>query len=493
MTIIPYSRRFDQFTLSQMVELDAVAQRYRQFFALFDWSLVAEPPQDPARPGKRPHPESAYVKALLLKINEGFAYCTQWRRFLVEHPFLVLELGFRPVLDVSQPYGFDVEKTVPTARWLSEKQRTLEQPALQALLAATVQDLRQEIPGLGEVVAFDVTHIYAWVKENNLRVYVKDRYKKEVQPRGDHDCRLGVKKSSTKGKAAEAREEPRAASATAQDKKPPKAKQSSTTKAAKGAKPEGKKEEGKKEAHKKEEKETFWGYGSGVASATVAGYGDVVLAEYTQPFNENDITDFISLYIRTVGALGFLPTHLAADAAFDAWYVYQMVAHRGGIAAVPLNAHGPRASERDEDGVPFCAKGLLMQPTYQFAHTYGYRTHRFRCPLLFPQPSGQTCDHQQFEKGKGCVKDLNWEAGGQMRVTLNRDGPLFHAVYDQRTSTERINSQSKELGLKRPHVRNIRAVRNLNTLTYLVINARALQRARDLNASLLTDAVNKVA
>ncbi len=29
---------------------------------------------------------------------------------------LVLELGFRPVLDVTQPYGFDVERTVPTAR-----------------------------------------------------------------------------------------------------------------------------------------------------------------------------------------------------------------------------------------------------------------------------------------------------------------------------------------------------------------------------------------
>ncbi len=73
-----------------------------------------------------------------------------------------------------------------------------------------------------------------------------------------------------------------------------------------------------------------------------------------------------------------------------------------------------------------------------------------------------------------------------MRVTLDRDGPLYKAIYKQRTSTERINSQSKALGIKRPKVRNIRSVRNLNTLTYLVINARALQRARELNASLLT-------
>ncbi len=76
---------------------------------------------------------------------------------------------------------------------------------------------------------------------------------------------------------------------------------------------------------------------------------------------------------------------------------------------------------------------------------------------------------------------------------LDRQSPLYHAIYDQRTSTERINSQSKAMGIKRPVVRNLPAVRNLNTLTYLVINARALQRARDLNSSLLTTQLGKVA
>ena len=28
------------------------------------------------------------------------------------------------------------------------------------------------MPGLGEVVSFDVTHIYAWVREYNPSVYV---------------------------------------------------------------------------------------------------------------------------------------------------------------------------------------------------------------------------------------------------------------------------------------------------------------------------------
>jgi len=134
-----------------------------------------------------------------------------------------------------------------------------------------------------------------------------------------------------------------------------------------------------------------------------------------------------------------------------------------------------------------------MHPTFQFHHTSGYRAQRFRCPMLVPTTAGETCEHAQFAKGKGCVKDLNWELGGQMRVTLDRDGPLYHAVYDQRTSTERINSQSKELGIKRPKVRHIDSIRNLNTLTYLVINARALRRARELNANLLSMPVKMIA
>ncbi len=249
-----------------------------------------------------------------------------------------------------------------------------------------MQDLCEEIPGLGEVVAFDVTHIYAFVKENNLRVYVKDRYKKEVQPRGDRDCRLGVTKGSNQDKAEDERTSEPATAKTRRGRTP---------KPAKDTKPDDKKLDGKKSDGKKDGKECLWGYGSGVASATVAGYGDVVLAEYTQPFNENDMSYFVPLYIRTVAALSGFPIHITADAAFDAWYVYQTVALRGGIAAIPLNTHGHPESQSDPDGTPLCDQGLRMHPTYQFSHTNGYCSQRFRCPLLFPQPTGHTCDHEQ--------------------------------------------------------------------------------------------------
>ena len=126
-----------------------------------------------------------------------------------------------------------------------------------------------------------------------------------------------------------------------------------------------------------------------------------------------------------------------------------------------------------------------MHPTTQFNHTYGYRAQRFQCPLLFPEPTGASCAHEQFAKGKGCVKDVNWELGGIQRVTLDRDGPLFRALYNQRTGCERVNARAKELGIERPRVRNGRSVANLNTLIYLTSNVRALQRATSMNTGLL--------
>ncbi len=439
--MIPASVRFDQSTIASLLEVDPLVQDYRAFFSLLDWSVVERwQAQRSACCGSHGHPLTAYIKAFLVRIKEGLIYTKQLRNFLLKHPLLVIELGFNLELDESADYGFDMERTLPCRYWLGEKLRQLDRALLQDLLAATVAALKEEIPGLGEVVAFDVKHIYGWVKENNERTYVKDRYDKTKQLAGDPDCKLGVKRSSNQ-------EQP--------------------------------------DGSTKEKKEYIWGYGSGVAAATVAGYGDVVLAEYTQPFNENDITYYHPLYHQTVLALNNFPQHITADAAFDAWYVYDDAARHGGIAAVPLNQHGHPKYHRDPDGTPLCPKGLRMHPTIQFNHTYGYRAQRFCCPLLFPEKTGAICDHEQFAKEKGCVKDVNWEKGGQMRVTLDRAHPIYKAIYDQRTCCERINSQAQALGIERPKVRNICSVRNLNTLIYLIINVRALRRAKSINKAIL--------
>src|SRR5215467_9821207 len=118
--MIPHSHLFDQPTLCSLIKHDAVVQRYRAFFDLINWTPVEQYQELRSSQGRPAHPESAYVKALLVKLCEGKVHITELRLFLIEHPLLVLELGFRPVLDPAEPFGFAVEKTVPKVRWLRE-------------------------------------------------------------------------------------------------------------------------------------------------------------------------------------------------------------------------------------------------------------------------------------------------------------------------------------------------------------------------------------
>jgi len=385
-------------------------------------------------PGQEPHPEKAYVKALLIKKRQNFDHITQLRLYLVQHPLLVREIGFRLKLDSQQPYGFDVEATVPTDRWLRHKQQVMDNRMLQTLFQETVHQLQAEIPELGQTVVIDTKHIYAWVKENNPREFIANRYDPEKQPTGDPDCRLGVKRSNN--------------------------------------------QEGSDGKATKASKEYLWGYATGILAATHPVYGDVVLAEHTQPFNAADVTYFAPLYDQLVKTLGFRPKNFAGDAAFDSWRVYQPFAEDGGVAAIPLNLRGFPAPQLGPHGHRLCEAGLEMSPYVEFDNgTKGYRAQVLRCPRLFSHEANGSCDHKQFTNG-GCIKQVNIEAGGMMRVQLDRASEAYKQLYKQRTASERINSQAKASGIERPKVRHVASVVNLNTLTYIVINARALQRIR---------------
>ena len=413
---------------------DPVAQDYEVFFGLLDFNGVPERDEFQAWPGWRPQPERAYVKAALIMIRQKLTFHTELRDFLVQHPALVLVVGFHPVVDEQKPYGFEAERTVPSARHLGRKLQTMDNTVLKRVLGSTVADLQREIPDLGETVSQDVKHIYAWVKENNPKAYVKDRYDPERQPAGDPDCRLGVKRSSNQG-----------------------------------------------EGDTDERKEYLWGYGTGICATKHPVYGEFALAEWTQTFNTHDVTYFHALQTQTETHLEHPPRNLAADAAFDAWYAYEPFAQAGGIAAIPLNLRGHSEPQLGPNGFHLCQDGREMAGSYQFIdRVHDHPAQVERCPLLFPLPTGEQCgvNHQQFQKRVGCVKHLNLTAGARMRVQLDHHSSEYKAIYKQRTASERIFSQAKALGIERPRLRNFHAVQNRNTLIYIVINAKALQRVR---------------
>ncbi len=433
----------------------------KPFFDLLDWSMIPERHEQHAWPGSPPHPQRAYAKALLIRINEHFDYTTRLRHFLVKHPALVIRIGFRPVLDETQPFGFDVERTVPCARHLRRKLLTLDNALLQTLLGGTVQTLKAEIADVGESVATDVKHIYAWVRENNPREQIPNRFDPHRQPRGDPDCKLGVKESHNQGHAVAPGAPLTVGSPSVEPAEP-------------------------KRQRPKESKEYLWGYGTGISVARNALYGEFVLAEQTQPFNRHDSQYYFPLMHQTRARLGHGPTRYSADAAFDAWYIYQDIHDGGGKAYIPFNTHGFAYPTFGPQGQHRCADGREMIGLYQYYdRTHGYQAEVEKCPLLFGDvPPDETCriQHPQFVKGVGCVKYRNLELGAQLRVELDRHSEEYDTAYDDRTAAERINSQAKAFGIERPKLRRLRSIRNQNTLIYIVINLKAIQRVRALKA-----------
>ena len=400
-------------------------------------------------------PHTALIAAELIKLNESLPSTHKLKRFLVEHPGFISLLELPLVPAPNHPLGFNALASLPTQRHLNRLFRQLPNASLQFLLADSVRLIQIELAALDvlplECVSLDTKHIIAWVKENNPKAYVQDRYDKTQQPAGDPDCRLGCKRRHNRLPSPTRNAVP-----------------ATTLKVG----------------------EFYWGYGSGVVVAKVPGWGEFVLAELTQSFDHGDVTYFFPLMRQTQDRLGYRPRYGTFDAAFDAWYVY---AHfysendpTGGFAAVPFSEKGNyKAKQRQfaPDGAPLCAAGLPMPLKF----TYTDRTTciiehergKYVCPFKFSTATKRTCPirHPNWKR-KGCTAMMPTSIGARLRYTLDRDSDLYKQIYRQRSATERINSQAVALGIERPHLRNGPAIANQNTLIYLLINLRFLQRLR---------------
>jgi hypothetical protein len=444
--------------LPRFVRESEVAMKYLRLLGPLDWTHF------PERPDRRFHPDcpalsyAPVVAAYLVKIDQHLAYMSDLWEYLIEHPPLVWALGFPLVRSSAFSWRFDVRASLPTHRHLSRLLRTLPNASPKFLLANTVQQVQATLsrvaPHFGDCISLDTEHVIAWVKENNHKAYVQaGRYDKTRQPPGDPDCRLGCKRKRNQGKGEQSIE----------DRPTPITNPVSARHLAFG--------------------EYYWGYGSGVVATKVDGWGEFVLAELTQTFDQSDTSYFHPLMADVEQRLGRSPRFGAFDAAFDAFYVYEYFADAGGFAAVPLVERGGRGRRSfSVDGLPLCAAGLPMP----LGGTFECRTTlivdergRYLCPLRYPQPTGAACpvEHKNWAK-KGCVTTMATSVGARIRYEIDRDSPEYKDVYRQRTATERVNSQAVDFGIERPKLRNGVSIANHNTLTYVLINLHALQRVR---------------
>ena len=464
----PFRRpRPNLYTLAQhpdrmprFVRDSPVAQRYLRLLAPIDWAHFPERDLETDW-GAPTIPFAAFAAACLVKLDHNLLYMSSLRRYLADHPSLLWMLGFPLVFSARSAYGFDVDASLPTARHLTRLLRKAPNACFQYLLDETVRllmlELRDLAPDFGSCISLDTKHILAWVKENNPKAYLKGgRFHKDQQPTGDPDCRLGCKRKHNQRSHNESPQTP------LNDAVP-----ASSVKVG----------------------EYYWGYASGVVATKVPGWCEVVLAELTQPFDRGDTTYFHPLMAQVKRRLGFYPPFGAFDAAFDAFYVYEAFHRAGGFAAVPFVLKGKtKLRTFDPDGLPLCKAGLPMPLKFTYtSRTTSIIVHEkgsYVCPLAYPEPSDQTCpiDDPHWPKG-GCKTTLATSIGARIRHQLDRDCQAYKLVYKQRTATERINSLAKELGIERPKLRNGAAIANQNTLIYVLLNLRALQRVRQRKAA----------
>jgi hypothetical protein len=443
--------------LPRFVRDSLVAQRYLRLLGPIDWTHFPERDLETDW-GTPAIPFATFAAACLIKLDQGQVYMSSLRNYLADHPALAWCLGFPINVNPRRANSADMKASLPTARHLTRMLRTTPNACFQYLLDETVRllvsDLQDVAPDFGHCISLDTKHILAWVKENNPKTFAKDRYDKTKQPAGDPDCKLGCKRKRNQRTRRESQQTPLTDPVSA-----------STVKVG----------------------EYYWGYGSGVVATKVPGWGEFVLAELTQPFNCGDTTYFFPLMADVERRLGFRPPYGAFDAAYDAWYVYAYFHHAGGFAAVPFVIKGNAKRTFDPDGLPLCKAGLPMPLKMTFiSRTTSLIEHEkgsYVCSLCFPKPTGQTCpiNDPHWAKG-GCKTTLATSIGARIRHQLDRDSDAYKDVYKQRTATERINALAKALGIERPKLRNQAAITNQNTLIYVLLNLRALQRVRQRRA-----------
>lgn len=414
--------------------------------------------------GQTTIPYAALAAACLLQLNEKLVHMSDLRDYLVEHPAFIYLFGFPLVPDRCRPRGFDPEASLPTQRHFTRMLRAMPNSVPKFLFAASVVAILEALAeakcgDVAQTISLDTKHIIAWVRENNPKAYVSDRYDKAKQPPGDPDCKLGCKKRHNQRKSSDEVDTPTTNPVPART-------------AGVG--------------------EYYWGYGTGVVATKVPGWGEFVIAELTLPFNRADVAYFFPLMAETERHLGFRPRICAFDAAFDAFYVYEHF-HRdddpGAFAAVPfVQKGGYKAGQRrfgpPPDRLPLCAAGLPMPLLFTFtdrtATLIEHERGKYVCALQAEGASQGVCcpvDHERWPKG-GCTAMMPTSIGARLRYTLDRKSEAYKDAYRQRTATERINSQAVALGIERPHLRNGQAIANRNTLIYTLINLRFLRRIR---------------
>jgi hypothetical protein len=428
-----------QWHLQPPVELweDPLVKAYEEIFTFIDFSVLPVPTRGPKR-----NTLEVYAKVFLIKVHRKIQYSSDLRTFFFDHPQLIPLVGFCPMYHPVTG-AVDVEKTVVSARHLRRKLHTIEKPHLKRLLKHTVDQLHAKHLLKGTAIA-DTTEILAWVKENNLKQRVDHRFDKTRTIKGFPECALGAKPIP-----------------------------------------------GEKDAKGKPKMRYFWG-AKQAAVVEPTAYGTAFLYEDVFTANTADVKTALPTLKPLVETWAYRLKKFLADAAYDAFEIYQYVyaketpepTRKPATAYIALNSRGHTRLNRQfsEHGNLICEADLeMINGGRWFDKHKGYHRQKFTCPLV-KLPGKHKCgtcpiNHKKFQKN-GCYRYINLDDQGQLRFKIRRDSKEYKTTFTQRICVEQAFSHIKEhYDIEMPHVRNLHSVKNIYTLAAILNNVHILQKA----------------
>jgi hypothetical protein len=278
----------------------------------------------------------------------------------------------------------------------------------------------------GHFLSIDSAAVPVVVRENNLKISIKDRFNKTKPPKRDPGAKLGVMISF-------------------------------------------------KDPLKKQP-QYFWGYRN---HSITDCQSELPVWEVTKPANIQDTTLFIPLFKNVLDHFNFHIQAVMGDAAYDSETNLNFVTDR--LHALPRIARNPRwekhrHSKLSSTGGRICIAGFEMIYWGKFKDREKIRK-KFVCPITHSKTFAQktpTCpwNHPAFQKGTGCVAYLRGDKNPRKHIDYGSQ--MFKEHYNKRTSSERVFSRLLTLCMQKPSVYGLNAVSNHCSIAHITVLLIAL-------------------
>ena len=383
------------------------ANFYNELFMNLDLSCI---PEYNSKTGRTGYSNHAMICAFIVMKCEGFSQISDLLDFLSNNLIIAYYCGFN-VMDKLPSYA-------KFTRFIREFDNDVLQTVMQSQVLKAV-DLTLVDPSF---IALDATPVKANVSNNNPKSFKKDKFSKNIQPKADKDCRLGVQTASNQ--------------------------------------------------HDEKNYEFYWGYKNHILVDCISG---LPICELTTGANVSDSSVTLDMLKKTNSFLPLSECSFLADKAYDVKAIYNTVRNTyNGDCFIALNKRNTKNPKKLPSGNIICEAGLAMHKDGKLSDN-GRTRQKYRCPFKRSKSGRCPCNHKCWNNGKknrGCTKYVTLP--DDYRLSINRSSIAFKAVYALRTEIERYNSRFKQAGCERVFVRNGNSVKNLNTLAHISLLSVAI-------------------